>query len=71
MPSHNGSAGGLLNLSKTIKRLERRATFLEDRVSSSPFDLSFDKSELSALRQAIEILHERQDAEQEAKEVEA
>ena len=71
MRLHDVSAGGLLNLSKTIKRLERRAAFLEERVLSSPVDLCYDKSELSALRRAIEILYERQDAEQEAREVEA
>jgi hypothetical protein len=41
---------------RRLAALKKRAEFLEKRIQESPFDLSFDKQELSALRWAIFVL---------------
>ena len=49
----------MLNIARTktsIRALERRAEFLEKRIENSDRDLSYDKSELGSLRQAIFVL---------------
>lgn len=47
-----------------LKRLVKRADYLESRVLNSDKELSFDKAEASALRWAIAVIQELQNGEE-------